>query len=101
FGGEPLAAQSVRAEVSVRKGERLHVSPDAREVVVRTAGKRVRLTSLSRRYFPDDQITKRDLLQYYADLAPVLIPHLKNRAMVMKRYPQGIAGEYFFMKRTP
>ncbi|HET8644500.1 MAG TPA: hypothetical protein VFO85_03360, partial [Vicinamibacteria bacterium] len=42
-----------------------------------------------------------DLLQYYADVAPVLLPHLVDRAMVMKRYPHGAAGEFFFMKRAP
>src|SRR5581483_9646786 len=45
--------------------------------------------------------TKRDLLQYYIDLSPYLLCHLKNRAMVMKRYPNGAAGEFFFMKRAP
>ena len=46
-------------------------------------------------------ITKRDLLQYYADVAPALLPHLRDRAMVMKRYPNGAHGECFFMKRVP
>src|SRR5262249_35638071 len=38
---------------------------------------------------------------YYAVVAPVLLPHLRDRAMVMKRYPHGAAGEFFFMKRAP
>ena len=46
-------------------------------------------------------LTKRELLQYYADVSTWLLPHLKDRAMVMKRYPNGISGEFFFMKRTP
>jgi bifunctional non-homologous end joining protein LigD len=41
------------------------------------------------------------LIQYYADVAPLLLPHIRNRAMVMKRYPHGAAGEFFFMKRAP
>ena len=41
------------------------------------------------------------LIQYYADVAPVLLPHIRDRAMVMKRYPHGAAGEFFFMKRAP
>jgi len=41
------------------------------------------------------------LLQYYADVSTVLLPHLQDRAMVMKRYPNGAAGEFFFMKRAP
>jgi bifunctional non-homologous end joining protein LigD len=52
-------------------------------------------------FFPDTGTTKRDLLQYYADVAPVLVPYLAGRAMVLKRYPNGIAGDFFYMKRTP
>jgi bifunctional non-homologous end joining protein LigD len=64
-------------------------------------GRRVRLTNLDKVFFPDIGATKRDLLQYYADVAPVLLPHLRDRAMVMKRYPDGAAGAFFFMKRAP
>jgi bifunctional non-homologous end joining protein LigD len=66
------------------------------------AGKRrVRLTNLDKVFFPEIGATKRDLLQYYADVAPVLLPHVRDRAMVMKRYPNGATGEFFFMKRAP
>ena len=63
--------------------------------------KKLHLTNLQKLFWPERNITKRDLLQYYIDLSPVLLPHLKNRAMVMKRYPNGAAGEFFFMKRAP
>jgi bifunctional non-homologous end joining protein LigD len=52
-------------------------------------------------FWPEAGYTKRDLLQYYADVATALLPHLRDRAMVMKRYPNGIQGKHFFMKRTP
>lgn len=61
----------------------------------------VTLTNLQKVFFPGLGLTKRDLLQYYLDVSPWLLPHLKNRAMVMKRYPNGINGEFFFMKRAP
>jgi bifunctional non-homologous end joining protein LigD len=61
----------------------------------------VRLTNLNKLFWPELKITKRDLLQYYADVSDVLLPHLRDRAMVMKRYPNGAAGEFFFMKRAP
>ena len=64
-------------------------------------GRTVKLTNLSKPFWPKLGITKRDLLQYYADVAPYLLPHLTDRAMVMKRYPNGAAGEFFFMKRAP
>jgi len=64
-------------------------------------GGTVKLTNLQKVFWPGLGLTKRDLLQYYLDVSPWLLPHLKNRAMVMKRYPNGISGEFFFMKRAP
>jgi len=64
-------------------------------------GREVRLTNLSKVFWPHLGITKRDLLQYYADISSYLLPHLADRAMVMKRYPNGAAGDFFFMKRAP
>ncbi|HET7226253.1 MAG TPA: non-homologous end-joining DNA ligase [Candidatus Eisenbacteria bacterium] len=63
--------------------------------------RRVALTHLGKPFWPALGIVKRDLLQYYADVSPWLLPHLTNRAMVMKRYPNGAAGPFFFMKRAP
>ncbi|HET9029460.1 MAG TPA: non-homologous end-joining DNA ligase [Candidatus Aquilonibacter sp.] len=70
-------------------------------LTVRAAGKDVALTNLKKLFFPHIGATKRDLLQYYADVAPYVLPHLVHRAMVMKRYPNGAEGDFFFMKRTP
>lgn len=71
------------------------------EIELSLAGKPLRLTNLRKLFWPELSITKRDLLQYYASIAQWLLPHLKDRAMVMKRYPNGAAGEFFFMKRAP
>jgi bifunctional non-homologous end joining protein LigD len=64
-------------------------------------GCEVRLTNLDKIFWKSDGISKGQLIQYYADIAPVLLPHIRDRAMVMKRYPHGAAGEFFFMKRAP
>jgi bifunctional non-homologous end joining protein LigD len=72
--------------------------PDA-EVTV--DGAAVRLTNLQKIFWPKLRLTKRDLLQYYADVSSWLLPHLRKRAMVMKRYPNGINAPFFFMKRAP
>jgi bifunctional non-homologous end joining protein LigD len=61
----------------------------------------VSLTNLNKIFWPALKLTKRDLLNYYTAIAPWLLPHLKNRAVVMKRYPNGISGKFFFMKRAP
>ena len=75
--------------------------PKAGAATVRAGGRDVRLTNLDKPFWPDLKITKGDLIQYYADVAPLLLPHIRDRAMVMKRYPHGAAGEFFFMKRAP
>ncbi len=65
-------------------------------------GKRVlRLSNLDKAFFPDDGITKGDLLGYYREIAPFVVPHLKNRPFTMKRFPDGIEGGHFFQKDAP
>lgn len=78
------------------------VIPSGHDDLELSFGKRsVRLTNLNKLFWPQLGITKRDLLQYYANVATFLLPHLRDRAMVMKRYPNGASGEFFFMKRAP
>ena len=74
---------------------------DATEATIKFRGRAVKLTNLQKPFWPELGITKGDLLRYYAELSPVLLPHLKDRAMVMKRYPNGAHGEFFFQKRAP
>ncbi len=71
------------------------------EVVVRLGTRDVRLTNLHKPFWPALGLTKGDLLQYYANVAPVLLPHLRDRPMVMRRYPDGAGKPGFFMKQVP
>jgi bifunctional non-homologous end joining protein LigD len=77
------------------------VPRDRDNVVLTVDAHDVRLTNLRKVFWPELGLTKGDLLQYYAKVADVLLPHLRDRAMVMKRYPHGASGEFFFMKRAP
>lgn len=77
------------------------VPPDQDQVVVRLGEREVTLTNLRKVYWPDEGYTKGDLIRYYLTLAPVILPHVRDRPMTMKRYPHGIEGEFFFMKRIP
>src|SRR4029077_4273669 len=52
-------------------------------------------------FWPDEGITKGDLLRYYREVAPVLLPHLEDRPFTMKRYPDGAFGKSFFQKDAP
>jgi bifunctional non-homologous end joining protein LigD len=80
---------------------RVTIPTGADNAVLNVAGREVRLTNLRKPFWPERGITKGGLIQYYADVAPVLLPHIRDRAMVMKRYPHGAAGPFFFMKRAP
>src|SRR6058998_4081629 len=65
-----------------------------------SAANTVELSSADRVLFPEDGITKGDLFEYYRQVAPVIVPHLRNRPFTMKRYPHGINGEVFFQKQA-
>jgi bifunctional non-homologous end joining protein LigD len=74
---------------------------DRREAILTFGDRQVAVTNLAKPFWPALGITKGDLLQYYLEVAPFLLPHLRDRAMVMRRYPDGAGGKSFFMKRAP
>jgi bifunctional non-homologous end joining protein LigD len=61
----------------------------------------VRLSSPDRVLFPDDGVTKGDLFEYYREVAPAIVPHLRKRPFTMKRWREGISGSAFFQKQAP
>jgi len=63
--------------------------------------RRVEPTNADKVFFPDDGITKGDVFGFYERIAPVLVPHLRDRPFTMLRYPDGIAGKHFFQKDAP
>jgi bifunctional non-homologous end joining protein LigD len=64
-------------------------------------GRELKLSNLDKVFFPVEGITKGDLIEYYRAVAPVLVPHLKDRPFTMIRYPDGIEGKHFFQKDAP
>ena len=64
-------------------------------------GKRVRLTNLDKVFYPKVGFTKAHVLDYYRKIAPALLPHLKSRALTLKRYPNGVEGNFFYEKSCP
>jgi bifunctional non-homologous end joining protein LigD len=72
-----------------------------REDAVEESAGRVKLSNLDKVFFPDEGITKGDLLDYYRAVAPVLLPHLRDRPFTMRRYPDGALGKAFFQKDAP
>lgn len=83
------------------KSQKATAIPTAGAATLTIEGKGVHLTNLDKLFWPALGITKGALIQYYADVAPLLLPHIRRRPMVMKRYPHGAAGDFFFMKRAP
>jgi bifunctional non-homologous end joining protein LigD len=71
------------------------------ETEVRRGSRVLRLSNLDKVFWPDEGITKGDLLDYYRRVAAALVPHLRGRPFTMKRYPDGIEGGHFFQKDAP
>ncbi len=72
----------------------------AENVALELDGRRLKLTHLNKVYFPEAGYTKRDLLAYYYRIADYILPFLKDRPLVLRRYPDGIHGESFFQKEA-
>ena len=86
---------------SQRRVARVDIPEDLDDAELRIGTRTVHVTHLRKKFWPALGVTKGDLLRYYAAVAPVLLPHLRDRAVVMKRYPNGANGKFFFMKGAP
>lgn len=84
-----------------KEAEAVHREREAIGTELKRGRRVLKLTNLDKPFWPDEGITKGDLLAYYRDVAPVLVPHLKNRPFTMKRYPDGWEGKFFFQKDAP
>lgn len=74
----------------------------AKKKTVLKVGKReVAVSNLDKVFYPETGFTKGDVIDYYARIAPVLLPHVKGRPVSLKRYPDGVAGQYFYEKQCP
>jgi bifunctional non-homologous end joining protein LigD len=88
--GRVITKQSdIEHELFAGKAEQINIELD---------GKRLRFTNLNKVYFPESGYTKRNLLAYYYQMADYILPFLRGRAIVLRRYPDGIKGQAFFQK---
>ncbi len=87
------------AEPGVTLGPVKQLGRKAVEVTVE--GRRLRLTNLDKVMYPETGFTKRDLIDYFVRIAPVLLPHLHDRPLTLKRYPDGVEGQHFYEKQCP
>jgi bifunctional non-homologous end joining protein LigD len=94
-GAAPGAAKGKRAApYRVLHETRTHTEIEA-------AGRELRLSNRDKILYPETGFTKGALIDYYAQIAPVLLGHLAGRALTLKRYPDGVEAEYFYEKRCP
>ncbi|HYY04529.1 MAG TPA: DNA ligase D [Gaiellaceae bacterium] len=89
--------KGLREDKSAEEVRREQPLPDR----ITKGNRELKLSNLDKVFFPVERITKGDLLAYYRDVAPVLVPHLKDRPFTMVRWPDGIEGGRFFQKDAP
>jgi len=105
------ATRSTKARKSTKSNDRqdgparerpyeiVHETKRAAEIEV--DGRTLKLTNRAKLMYPRAGFTKGELIDYYAAVAPVVLPHLAGRPLTLKRYPDGVEGEYFYEKRCP
>jgi bifunctional non-homologous end joining protein LigD len=77
------------------------VSPSAQKVSVQVDGRKLELSNLDKVLYPAAGFTKAQVIDYYQRIAPVLLPHIADRPVTIKRYPDGVDGKFFFQKNAP
>ncbi|HMI68696.1 MAG TPA: DNA ligase D, partial [Solirubrobacteraceae bacterium] len=92
------------AELVVREDEiatELVVREEANAVLAEVGGREVKLSNLDKVLYPEVGFAKRDVIEYFARIAPTVLPHLEGRALTLKRYPNGVNANYFYEKNAP
>jgi bifunctional non-homologous end joining protein LigD len=75
--------------------------PAATRVEVEVEGRRLSLSNLDKVLYPEVGFTKGQVIDYYTRIAPAVLPHLRDRPLTLKRYPNGVDAQYFYEKRCP
>ena len=73
----------------------------SKKTEIEVAGKKLLVSNLDKVLYPEAGFTKGQVIDYYIRIAPVLLPHLKNRPITLKRYPDGVEGFFFYEKQCP
>src|SRR5579884_2153937 len=76
-------------------------SAPSTHVTVAVEGRALQLSNLQKVLYPEAGFTKGQVIDYYTRIAPVLLPHLRDRPLTLKRYPNGVDGEMFYEKNCP
>src|SRR5438270_5237759 len=82
------------------KGRPPLLTPSQAEAMLEVDGRKLKFTNLNKVFYPQEKYTKRDVINYYDAVADLLLPHLRDRPLSLKRYPNGIASDFFFQKQA-
>jgi bifunctional non-homologous end joining protein LigD len=98
--------ETLKTEGMPRKGARGRYGSSTQssgndELVLEIEGHQVKCTRLNKVLYPQTRTTKADVIDYYVRIAPFILPHLKNRPVTLKRYPDGVTGQAFWEKDAP
>ncbi len=88
-------------EVVREGGPSVIIHEEKNRAVAVVEGREIKVTNLHKVLYPAVGFTKRDVIEYYADVGPVLLPHLEGRPLTLKRYPNGVDGGHFYEKQAP
>ncbi len=98
----PRAADEASRDNSAERSEALLIQKkNAKTAQTTVQGRELSLSNLDKLMYPKARFTKRDLIEYYAAIAPALLPHLQGRALTVVRWPDGVDGKSFFQKQAP
>jgi bifunctional non-homologous end joining protein LigD len=101
---EPVSATARGRSVSDQaagKPRSVEIPARGESAELEVEGRELRFSNLGKTIYPKARFTKRELISYYAAIAPVLLPHLEGRALTVTRWPDGVEGKSFFQKQTP
>jgi len=96
---QEIEASAELAELPAQSNKLL--PPKVAEITLTIEGKNLKFTNLNKVFYPKQGYTKRDVINYYDAVAHLILPYLEDRPLSLKRYPNGIEGDYFFQKNAP
>lgn len=86
---------------SPHRGRATTPAPRRTTQALNVSGREVPVSNLDKVFYPSVGFTKAQIIDYYIRISPVLLPHLKDRPLTLKRYPEGVSGSFFYEKRCP
>jgi bifunctional non-homologous end joining protein LigD len=98
---EAVVREEIGDLVMAEEADDLVMREEANAIVAEVGGREVKLSNLDKVLYPEAGFAKRDVIDYYARIAPAVLPHLEGRALTLKRYPNGVDASFFYEKNAP